>query len=220
MANCYVCGCYLPPRGEQYRRVVYTGHQFGVYSLFRRSGPAFSANMRQGPRTVCRNCAIQIDSQEWSGIKSLLSCAAVVSAAIGIVSIVVLGLLFLFGGSPSSSQKTQSRQTAIQGESSGKSAQQHNALREPSHDPAAAPTATADLKAVPPHDKFGGKKAPNEDQATAEKHERSAASALRIAKQFLKEGRRTTAQKWLEQLVDEHPHTSAAEEARSLLQGL
>jgi hypothetical protein len=53
MAECYICGSYIP-RGEGYRRHVHTGSSARVYVGKLRGG---SYGQSYGPRTVCSTCA-------------------------------------------------------------------------------------------------------------------------------------------------------------------
>jgi TolA-binding protein len=64
----------------------------------------------------------------------------------------------------------------------------------------------------------------NEELARAEqakaKREQAATAKLRLARQFLEQGKRDVALRWLQQAVDEYPGTAAAREAGELKSGL
>jgi hypothetical protein len=57
MADCYRCGTFIP-RGQGYRREVYTGHSNRIYFGRRISG---STGNRYGVRTICATCAVNFD---------------------------------------------------------------------------------------------------------------------------------------------------------------
>jgi hypothetical protein len=56
MAECYNCGAYIP-KGQGYRREVYTGHSNRIYFGRRLSG---STGNRYGVRTICASCVQRI----------------------------------------------------------------------------------------------------------------------------------------------------------------
>ncbi len=64
MAECYLCGTYIP-RGQGYRRRVQTGTSQRIY-VGRWSGG--SAGVSQGTRTVCHTCARIMDEQKEGGV--------------------------------------------------------------------------------------------------------------------------------------------------------
>lgn len=63
MAECYICGAYIP-RGEGYRRQVHTGSSARVYVGRLRGG---SYGQSYGPRTVCSTCAKISDRSSGDG---------------------------------------------------------------------------------------------------------------------------------------------------------
>jgi hypothetical protein len=63
MAECYICGSYIP-RGEGYRRHVHTGSSARVYVGRLRGG---SYGQSYGPRTVCFTCAKVSDRSSGGG---------------------------------------------------------------------------------------------------------------------------------------------------------
>lgn len=63
MAECYICGSYIP-RGEGYRRHVHTGSSARVYVGRLRGG---SFGQSYGPRTVCSTCAKISDRSSGGG---------------------------------------------------------------------------------------------------------------------------------------------------------
>lgn len=72
MAECYLCGTYIP-RGQGFRRVVQTGSSQRVY-VGRRMGS--SSGVSQGLRTVCHTCARIMDERnEGSGLRSVVFLA-------------------------------------------------------------------------------------------------------------------------------------------------
>jgi hypothetical protein len=60
MAECYRCGGFVP-RGQGYRREVYTGHSNRLYFGRRVSG---STGNRYGVRTICASCASDLDRRK------------------------------------------------------------------------------------------------------------------------------------------------------------
>src|ERR1700687_2206154 len=79
MAECYNCGTAVP-RGQGYRREVYTGHSSRIYWGRRVSG---SGGSRFGVRTVCGRCAGNIDKRKsrnrrlfWGTVGGLLLLGA------------------------------------------------------------------------------------------------------------------------------------------------
>lgn len=64
MAECYLCGTYIP-RGQGYRRRVQTGTSQRIY-VGRWTGG--SAGVSQGTRTVCHTCARIMDEQHEGGV--------------------------------------------------------------------------------------------------------------------------------------------------------
>jgi predicted nucleic acid-binding Zn ribbon protein len=60
MPSCYVCGVGIP-HGEGHRRVVWTGRSRGT--SIGRGIRGYSSN-HYGPRTVCEDCAQEIDEAE------------------------------------------------------------------------------------------------------------------------------------------------------------
>jgi hypothetical protein len=78
MADCYMCGAFIP-RGQGYRRNVQTGTSHRVYYGRR---PGGSSGVQYGTRTVCHTCARIMEAQnEGSGLRSfafLCVCALLV----------------------------------------------------------------------------------------------------------------------------------------------
>ena len=78
MADCYLCGAFIP-RGQGYRRNVQTGTFHRVYYGRR---PGGSSGVQYGMRTVCHTCARIMEAQnEGSGLRSfafLCVCAILV----------------------------------------------------------------------------------------------------------------------------------------------
>lgn len=78
MADCYLCGAFIP-RGQGYRRNVQTGTSHRVYYGRR---PGGSSGVQYGTRTVCHTCARIMEAQnEGSGLRSfafLCVCAILV----------------------------------------------------------------------------------------------------------------------------------------------
>ena len=78
MADCYLCGTYIP-RGQGYRRSVQTGTSHRVYYGRRGGG---SSGVQYGTRTVCHTCARIMDEQNEGGglrtIAFLALCALLV----------------------------------------------------------------------------------------------------------------------------------------------
>lgn len=78
MADCYLCGAYIP-RGQGYRRKVQTGTSHRIY-VGRWTGG--STGVHYGPRTLCRTCArIQDEQNSGSGLRAfgfLCLCALLV----------------------------------------------------------------------------------------------------------------------------------------------
>lgn len=64
-----------------------------------------------------------------------------------------------------------------------------------------------------------GSSSPRQRRTSPADEARVAASRLRLAKRFLELDRPFTARKWLSRLIEEHPDTPAALEARNLLAG-
>jgi hypothetical protein len=60
MAECFNCGTVIP-KGEAYRREVYTGHYNRVYFGRRLSG---SAGNRYAIRSLCADCAHKLDNRK------------------------------------------------------------------------------------------------------------------------------------------------------------
>lgn len=72
MGECYNCGAYIP-RGEGYRRQVYTGSSARIYVGKLRGG---SYGQSYGPRTVCATCAkISDKSSEGTIFRGILCLA-------------------------------------------------------------------------------------------------------------------------------------------------
>lgn len=68
MAECYLCGGYIP-RGEGYRRTVQTGTSHRIY-VGRRAGG--STGVQYGTRTICHTCArIQDEQKAGAGLRAL-----------------------------------------------------------------------------------------------------------------------------------------------------
>ena len=59
MAECYNCGANVP-KGQGYRREVYTGHTTRMYYGRRVSG---SSGRRYGIHTLCQSCAVGFDKR-------------------------------------------------------------------------------------------------------------------------------------------------------------
>jgi hypothetical protein len=59
MAECYNCGADVP-KGQGYRREVYTGHSTRMYYGRRVSG---STGRRYGMHTLCQSCADRFDKR-------------------------------------------------------------------------------------------------------------------------------------------------------------
>lgn len=78
MADCYLCGAYVP-RGQGYRRNVRTGTSHRIY-VGRWTGGSTGVNY--GPRTLCRTCArIQDEQNSGGGLRAfgfLCLCALLV----------------------------------------------------------------------------------------------------------------------------------------------
>lgn len=67
MADCYLCGAYIP-RGQGYRRNVQTGTSHRIY-VGRRPGGL--TGVQYGTRTVCHTCARVMEAQnEGSGLRA------------------------------------------------------------------------------------------------------------------------------------------------------
>jgi hypothetical protein len=62
MAECYTCGANVP-KGQGYRREVYTGHSTGTYYGRRLS---MSSRTRYGMHTLCESCAVRFDKRRTS----------------------------------------------------------------------------------------------------------------------------------------------------------
>jgi hypothetical protein len=60
MAECFNCGAAIP-RGQGYRREVYTGHSSWIYFCRRIST---SRGNRYAVRTLCANCTQRLDKQK------------------------------------------------------------------------------------------------------------------------------------------------------------
>jgi hypothetical protein len=60
VAECFNCGAVIP-RGQGYRREVYTGHSSWIYFGRRISG---SRGNRYAIRTLCADCAKRVDKQK------------------------------------------------------------------------------------------------------------------------------------------------------------
>ncbi len=78
MADCYLCGAYIP-RGQGYRRNVQTGTSHRIY-VGRWTGG--STGINYGPRTLCHTCArIQDEQRSGGGLRAfgfLCLCALLV----------------------------------------------------------------------------------------------------------------------------------------------
>lgn len=78
MADCYLCGAFIP-RGQGYRRNVQTGTSHRIY-VGRR--PGGSTGVQYGTRTVCHTCARVMEAQnEGSGLRAfafLCVCALLI----------------------------------------------------------------------------------------------------------------------------------------------
>ena len=83
LRECYLCGCSF--RGDGYRRWVTTGRSNWSSTGFSRRGisPRFGSGMRQGLRTVCANCAKELDKGGgWGKIVGWILTGLVVIAGI------------------------------------------------------------------------------------------------------------------------------------------
>jgi hypothetical protein len=89
MQHCYICGTSIP--GDGYRRVVKTGSSGRTYYGRRIS---FSRSRSEGLRTVCQNCAEQIDRQR--RIEGWMA---------GIFVLFIVGVL-VYGGNKSNNSDT------------------------------------------------------------------------------------------------------------------
>lgn len=78
MADCYLCGAYIP-RGQGYRRNVQTGTSHRIY-VGRR--PGGSTGVQYGTRTLCHTCArVQDEQRSGGGLRAfafLCLCAMLV----------------------------------------------------------------------------------------------------------------------------------------------
>jgi hypothetical protein len=73
MADCYNCGANVP-KGQGYRREVYTGHSTRIYYGRRLSG---SSGSRYGVRTLCKSCAVRFDKRRTN--RALLTAGIVLA---------------------------------------------------------------------------------------------------------------------------------------------
>jgi len=82
MANCYVCGVYLPPHEPHYRREVPTGRSVGGWVSRRSYGAGSRAYY--GLRTLCATCAAAKDAHDRA-----------VGRAVGIIVLIVVVIVAL-----------------------------------------------------------------------------------------------------------------------------
>jgi len=75
--NCYCCGCTIARGSPRFRRTVKTGDSSGM--SFGRRSLRYSTRTYRGMRTVCTNCARQIDSSI-----GCLVLAAAISVAVAV----------------------------------------------------------------------------------------------------------------------------------------
>jgi hypothetical protein len=80
MAHCYRCGAYMPPEAPHYRREVHIGTSIGSFFYGRRIG--MSGFNRSGVRTVCADCAKDVDRSNTIGCLVPLVLAAVAAVVI------------------------------------------------------------------------------------------------------------------------------------------
>lgn len=100
MAECYLCGTWIP-KGEGYRRRVQTGTSQRIY-VGRWSGG--SSSVSQGTRTVCHTCARILDEQASGGalrgffFLGLCGLLAVIAVRAILADYLFLGLGLLAAG--------------------------------------------------------------------------------------------------------------------------
>jgi hypothetical protein len=87
MASCYIYGVHIP-RNMGYRRRVNTGYSVGA-SYGKRLIPSIRSHY--GLRTVCENCAVEIDDSERTA--NVIGCAIIAVVGFFIAFVILVGSL-------------------------------------------------------------------------------------------------------------------------------